>query len=436
MTKANWIRVILTTILLLSFCFACIELPVQAASSDDDWPMFQHDATHTGYSASTTTATNWTIAWSFLHGQNPGSTYRTPVIANGYLYITDEDYLYCLNASSGKLKWNQSLTTPMTLARWAFSPTISGGYVYTHNAAFDAFTGQLMFTYAEEGATSPTVANGIIYIGSTRGGVVALSALTGAKIWNYTAGKLIFSPAVSDRVVSFASGDYFESKNVFALDASTGHQLWNYTDIANGYSPTVGAYGYVYLNGAAGIFYCFNALTGAEVWHYPINSAPYSSYSSPAVANGYVYAGFYALNASTGTRIWNETELSGSSPALANGLVYVDYNSMNGTNVRAPFTETIYAFDGSTGSEVWSHTFPDEYTVYVVASPVIANNMLYISRRDGLYAFSTPTPTPTPSPEPPLNVPLPTFVVIGVVVAVILVVALFVHYKHLKKKTL
>jgi outer membrane protein assembly factor BamB len=53
-------------------------------------------------------------------------------------------------------------------------------------------------------------------------------------------------------------------------------------------------------------------------------------YSSPAVANGVVYVGsfdsnVYALNASTGAKLWSYY-IGGevySSPAVANGVVYV-----------------------------------------------------------------------------------------------------------------
>jgi outer membrane protein assembly factor BamB len=52
--------------------------------------------------------------------------------------------------------------------------------------------------------------------------------------------------------------------------------------------------------------------------------------SSPAVANGVVYVGsydgnVYALNASTGSKLWSFAtgNLVDSSPAVANGVVYV-----------------------------------------------------------------------------------------------------------------
>ena len=54
-------------------------------------------------------------------------------------------------------------------------------------------------------------------------------------------------------------------------------------------------------------------------------------FSSPAVANGVVYVGsldnnVYALNASTGAKLWSYTTggpIYYSSPAVANGMVYV-----------------------------------------------------------------------------------------------------------------
>jgi len=53
-------------------------------------------------------------------------------------------------------------------------------------------------------------------------------------------------------------------------------------------------------------------------------------FSSPAVANGTVYVGsednnVYALNATTGAKVWSFTTGSSvySSPAVANGVVYV-----------------------------------------------------------------------------------------------------------------
>jgi serine/threonine-protein kinase len=47
-----------------------------------------------------------------------------------------------------------------------------------------------VWNYTTKGAvaTSPTVANGIVYVGSYDGNIYALNARTGGKLWNYMTG--------------------------------------------------------------------------------------------------------------------------------------------------------------------------------------------------------------------------------------------------------
>ena len=69
--------------------------------------------------------------------------------------------------------------------------------------------------------------------------------------------------------------------------------------------------------------------------------------SSPAVANGVVYVGsddhnVYALNATTGAKLWNYTTGGYvlSSPAVVNGVVYVGSDDDN-----------VYALNATTGAK-------------------------------------------------------------------------------------
>ena len=89
--------------------------------------------------------------------------------------------------------------------------------------------------------------------------------------------------------------------------------------------------------------------------------------TSSATPNGILYVGsndhnVYALNANTGTKVWNYTtrDKVNSSPAIASGIVYVgsvDYN--------------IYALNAATGTKVWSYNTGDG----VNSSPTIANGI-------------------------------------------------------------
>lgn len=83
------------------------------------------------------------------------------------------------------------------------------------------------------GSSSPTVVNGVVYVAAYDGNVYALNASTGAKLWSYLTGGIVFStPAVSKGVVYVGSGD----GNVYALNATTGAKLWSF---AAGCSPFV-----------------------------------------------------------------------------------------------------------------------------------------------------------------------------------------------------
>ena len=61
---------------------------------------------------------------------------------------------------------------------------------------------------------SPTVANGVVYVGSNDDNVYALDAASGTKKWIYHTGSFVeCSPAVADGVVYVSSND----GNVYAF---------------------------------------------------------------------------------------------------------------------------------------------------------------------------------------------------------------------------
>jgi outer membrane protein assembly factor BamB len=384
-----------------------------ADSNSDDWPMFHHDLAHTGYSTSAAITTP-VVLWTAQKGYG-----GSPVIADGYVYILDLAHLYCINASDGHQVWNQSLPSGLPNS----SPAVYGGYVYTSLTAYNAYTGEIVLNYTDyQGYTSPTVAEGMIYFGSVfRGGVFALDAATGSKIWNYiTGGEVTSSPAVAYGRVYFESGD----GNIYALDALSGSKIWNYKmNEPSRYmdsSPAI-VDEHVYVGGRDDI-YCFDALTGDKIWNYSIPGVR-SSGSSPAVANGHVYVGsiggnVYAFNASTGAQIWNATGGSSSSPAVAGGAVYLGDSY------------GILALNASTGTKIWNYTFPSvEY--YMLSSPAIVDGVVYAGNGLSLYAFGTPTVTPSPLPS---QEPFPTtWVAAAAFVVVMISAGLFFAYKIRRK---
>ncbi|MGA8762433.1 MAG: PQQ-binding-like beta-propeller repeat protein, partial [Candidatus Sulfotelmatobacter sp.] len=94
----------------------------------------------------------------------------------------------------------------------------------------------------------------------------------------------------------------------------------------------------------------------------------------------------YALNASTGAKLWNFTtgRYVHSSPAIANGVVYV-----------GSYDNKVYALDASTGAELWSYTTGKS----VLSAPAVANGVLYAASEDfNVYTFGLPGQDETIAP--------------------------------------
>ncbi|MGC1300590.1 MAG: PQQ-binding-like beta-propeller repeat protein [Alloacidobacterium sp.] len=142
------------------------------------------------------------------------------------------------------------------------------------------------------------------------------------------------------------------------------------------------ANGVVYFGSWDGNVYALNASTGAKLWSYTTGAPVFAAL---AVANGVAYIGssngiVYALNASTGAKLWsfatgNESQLD--SPAVANGVVYI-----------GSLDDNVYALNASTGAKLWSYTTGAS----VNSSPALGNGVVYIgSDDDNLYALNAST---------------------------------------------
>lgn len=118
------------------------------------------------------------------------------------------------------------------------SPTVADGLVFigsggglfvndTSVYAVDAETGEERWSYeAEEFVqSSPTVADGIVYVGSHDGNVYALHGATGAETWVFETDDVVrSSPTVVDDTVYIGSQD----EHLYAIDAASGDERWRF----------------------------------------------------------------------------------------------------------------------------------------------------------------------------------------------------------------
>lgn len=207
-------------------------------------------------------------------------------------------------------------------------------------------------TDGEDVTGSPAAADGVVYVGSSWGRVVALDPADGTERWSTVVGSQsrsaaerphLSGPVVANGLVYVSA---FEDRRVYALDADTGREVWT-ADLggAPGQAPAVtpdtvyvGSYrtgGCLTsavclpgsLGGPAGTLHALDVASGAERWTAPlkptVRSAPAVTTDQVFVANG---DRLTAIDRHDGTHRWDVpiSERVRSSPAVAGGMVFVD----------------------------------------------------------------------------------------------------------------
>lgn len=257
----------------------------------------------------------WTITTA-AHG--------VPAIADGVLCLVLQDvtkiedgsiyYETSLNAFSmkdGARLWRNTDYSFDTI----LTPAIADGRLYIgsyfdqdHNVyCLDAKTGKKLWTYLTGAAVlgTPTIANGVVYIGSQDNALYALDAKTGALRWRF-AGSLMFlaAPLIQDGIVYAPSQDGY----IYALDARTGAIFWRAFAGVHPATDSVGfgtlttqvaTYRNVLFATNDGTLYAFDLRHGAQRW--PFNPVENRSLTAPVISNGLALVGaadnhVYAIN--------------------------------------------------------------------------------------------------------------------------------------------
>ena len=257
------------------------------------------------------------------------------------------------------------------------------GATAPRTAASDHWTGDVRWTFETEGLvrSSPTVVDGIVYVGSADTRLYALEAATGDEIWSADVGSNVSaSPTVVDGTAFVGS----RAGTVSAFDATTGETAWTaeIDGSITASSPTVGD-GLVYCGSWDGTVYALETASGREAWTYDTGAAVRRS--SPTVVDGTVYIGssdgaLYALAAETGEEAWT-FETGGdirSSPTVVDGSVYV-----------GSFDRSLYAVDAATGDQRWA---VETGRHIGDSSPTVVDETVYVGGYDRhVYALEATT---------------------------------------------
>ncbi|HHS97856.1 MAG TPA: serine/threonine-protein kinase [Chloroflexi bacterium] len=273
------------------------------------------------------------------------------------------------------------------------------------------------FACEDEIRSSPTVVDGILYVGAYDNNLYALDAGKGTFIWKYpTEGGVGSSPCVSEGRVFVGSKDH----SLYVVDARTGRLVWTFPTKGPIFSSPRVQFGYVFFGSDDRHLYVVHARNGRKGWTFeaeaPIRSTPAlgkdavyfgdeggSLYavnvegrlrwrfrsrrgitSSPCVAGDLLFVGskdwyVYALELGTGWAVWRyRTEGPVvSSPAVAEGTVFI--GSADGK---------VYALNGENGQVIWRYQTEGQVT----SSPTFYEGAVYIGSTDGsIYAIDAQT---------------------------------------------
>lgn len=131
------------------------------------------------------------------------------IAAYDTIYVSTAKGLYALNSETGALRWVFPTELPL-----GHSPSVEDGVVYVggydrHLYALDAYSGRELWHYVGERgfATNPLVVEEKIILGNRDGYLYAVNT-DGTLAWRFrTDGPILFSAAYKDGVVYFASND-------------------------------------------------------------------------------------------------------------------------------------------------------------------------------------------------------------------------------------
>ncbi len=298
-------------------------------------------------------------------------------IHNGVIYVpsADPDVLYALRASTGDVLWHTSTVGPLSpslvilngviygvtaslfstdqqsasiIAAWRTQDGVllwqrqippspsdqivgADGSVYVSAAdGINAQTGHLYALRTSDGtmlwqkqtgaiASSPLLANGIIYVASFDGVISALRTRNGSLLWHFQPG--LFSSvalAVNTGGVDIAIPNYaFGTSSLSRLQGNTGSLLWQHQEDV----PVLALEeikGNIYLAAEDGTLSALRASDGTHLWSHRFESPTFQEITSSAPSflveggNGMLvirsqdsFGTLYALRERDGTPLWN-----------------------------------------------------------------------------------------------------------------------------------
>jgi outer membrane protein assembly factor BamB len=377
-------------------------LSIYSVETCENWPMYQHDPQHSGYSSCPAPDTAY-VFWTYDAGV---PIIASPVVVGNTVYVPALGKIVALKADTGKVLWTQEAPVAGSI------PAVSGETLVVGTTrgfmALDTETGETkweqeiarLYASDEFFESSPLILRDKVYVATGtniehlypgRGvdelplrNVICMDIRTGKTFWKKDVyAEVSSSPAFSDDTL------YISSESCIALDLD-GNTKWEYD---HGYSLSSSP---VFIDGSV-VVTAHNEFSGCRILRIQQGNVlwskePEDMITTPPAAYGTkivfitLKGDVLTLDLETGDPIWT-THLGGellledlslgvgpSSPAIADGKVYV------GT-LGGAFT----CLDLEDGTILWQ----DQVGRAIVSPAAIADERIYVGSTDGiLYCFS------------------------------------------------
>ncbi len=265
------------------------------------------------------------------------------------------------------------------------------------------------FKCEDEVRSSPTIGDGLVYIGAYDNNVYALNAKDGTFVWKYATdggiastpffykdrvifgsedrliyavtshrGKILWTCPTEGKVRSSVQVDFehafvgSDDNRLYAINAQTGRMIWRFESGGAIRSTPAIDMEMVFAGSEDGHMYAVNMQTGKMKWKFRTNRG---IISSPSIFDDLLMFGssdwtFYAVNKNTGWSMWrNRTNQAIiSSPTIKDGIVY--FGSVDGN---------LYALDANSGRNIWKYKAGS----HIVSKPAVSDNAVFFGTNNG-----------------------------------------------------
>lgn len=336
----------------------------------NDWPMFQHDPAHSGYTA---------------------DRVRPPL----------------------KLKWMRKLADHFHMS----SPVVAGNLVIAGLSnedigrggviALDAVTGNTVWNYKTETAVrhTPCCAAGLVFFTTSGGDTFAVQLSSGNMLWTKEGSRQGHSSHTVFSNTLFAA----IGQRVMALDIQTGRTIaqsatteWEYSNFT---SPAVNKDGLLFHGGIGLSLFCFDPQL-KTVWHWERKDGkqPFPGSQSSVVAGDDKI--FWAANSALAALDARTMEIIWKFPLGKGRIIYPTPVSTPGLDQDSIYLASevdgkLYALDKNTGVKRWEYQTGDSLMAYgiidshrpcIFGNPVISDKTVYFGAHDGyLHAVDSQT---------------------------------------------